>query len=170
MSETIEKRFGVLCAITRAQHFAWREAVAEAIDEADVPALVDRMWEITGEQTGAAYAKRLDLSQPLAPQVAASFVWSSESMGEDAVVEIGEHGEVYVRHDGCPWFDWHSRLGLLAEDRPGCDAWFRSTLARVNRDAGSALAFETLETLPEGGTCCRRRLWEATTKNETEPR
>ncbi len=133
--------------------------MAETTAEANVPTLVDRMWEITGEQTGAAYAKRLDLTRPLARQVAESFVWSSKCMGEDARVEIDDDGRVFVRHDGCPWFDWHQRLGLLAEDRPGCDAWFRATLASIDRRAGTSLGFETLEALPDGGTCCRRRIF-----------
>ena len=157
--DRLKHSFDILCQITRAQHFAWREAVAEFLPEADVPAVVGRMWEITGEQTGAAYAKRIDVDAPIAPQIAKSIVWSSESMGEDAVVEIGESGDAYVRHTDCPWFDWHKRKGQLAEDRPGCDAWFQSTIDRVNRDHGCDVRFETLETLPDGGSCCLRRIW-----------
>lgn len=161
MSDDQTKRhFDTLCQITRAQHFAWREAAAQSVPAADMPKMVDRMWEITGDQTGATYAKRIDVKLPLAPQVAKSFVWSSVCMGEDAAVEPGEAGEAFVRHDGCPWFDWHERLDLLPEDRPGCDAWFRSTIGRINRDLGTELKFETLEALPDGGNCCRRRLWE----------
>lgn len=158
--DTTQRHFDTLCQITRASHFAWREAAAEAVPEAAMPKMVDRMWEITGEQTGKSYAKRVDRKLPIAPQVAKSFVWSSLCMGEDAAVEAGSEAEAFVRHDGCPWFDWHERLGLLAEDRPGCDAWFRSTIERINRDLGCDLKFETLETLPDGGSCCRRRLWE----------
>lgn len=161
MSEPSDKkRFDVLCQITRAQHFAWRAAVAEVVPAAEVPAVVDRMWAITGEQTGAAYARRLDLDNPLALQLAQSFVWSSDCMGEDAEVKPGEAGEAFVRHDDCPWFHWHQRLGLVAEDRPGCDAWFAATIDRVNQACGVDLKFETLETLPDGGSCCLRRVWE----------
>ena len=157
--DKIEKRFNVLCQITRAQHFAWRDAIAEVVDPQSIPALVDRMWEITGQQTGAAYVKRLDLSRPLAPQIGESFVWSSKCMGETATLEeAGE--ECFVRHDACPWFDWHKRRDLLAEDRPGCDAWFRSTVDCINEQTGRRLRVQTLETLPDGGSCCRRRLWE----------
>lgn len=162
MSDTpLEKRFAVLCQITRAQHFAWRAAVADLCPDVDPEAVVMRMWEHTGVGTAGAYVKRLDFDAPLARQVAASIAWSSDSMGEDAVVEPGADGvdEAYLRHTACPWVDWHRRQGLLAEDRPGCDAWFRSTFECVGEAAGKAVRFETLESLPEGGTCCLRRIW-----------
>ena len=161
MSEaTLKHRFDVLCQITRAQHFAWRAAVADLCPDVDPAKVVDRMWELTGEQTGAAYGARLDVTQPLSAQVAASIVWSSDCMGEDAVVEIGSGAdEAFVRHDDCPWFHWHRRLDLLAEDRPGCDAWFQSTVDRINRQHGTALQVETLSALPDGDSCCRRRFW-----------
>ncbi|MDP6946640.1 MAG: hypothetical protein QF464_20995 [Myxococcota bacterium] len=159
--ESLTHRFEILCQITRAQHFAWRAAVAEVCPDVDPVAVVDRMWELTGEQTGASYARRLDPSEPLATQVAESIAWSSRCMGETATVEPGEGGrdEAFVRHTGCPWFDWHRRLDLLAEDRPGCDAWFRTTVERINERLGTALQVETLEALPDGDACCLRRLW-----------
>jgi hypothetical protein len=156
----LDKKFGTLCGITRAQHFAWRQAVVELCPDADPTAVVDRMWKLTGDQTAAAYLRHIDKTKPVAPQVAASIVWSSECMGEDAVAEPGEGpDEAVVRHTGCPWFTWHDKLGLLAEDRPGCDQWFRSTIAVVNAELGTKLQFETLESLPEGGSACVRRLW-----------
>ncbi len=155
----IDKRFAVLCKITRAQHFAWREAVAELCPGVDTAEVVNRMWELTGVGTGQAYEGRLDLERPLAPQIAASIVWSSQCMGEDAAVEPGEGDEAFVVHADCPWVHWHRKLGLLPEDRPGCDAWFQSTLDTVNAARGTSLRFETLESLPEGGSCCRRRIW-----------
>jgi hypothetical protein len=119
-----------------------------------------RMWELTGEQTGRAYCKRIDKAAPLAPQVAASIAHSSVCMGEDAVVEPGATpGEAFVRHRDCPWQGWHQKTGLVAEDRPGCDAWFRSTVAEVNRTLGTALRVETLQALPDGGASCLRRFW-----------
>lgn len=168
----VEKKFAVLCKITRAQHFAWREAVQETCPEADPAAVGAKMWELTGHQTADAYLKRIDPSAPLAPQVARSIVWSSESMGEDAVVEIpaeadpaGEspeqrpRDEALVRHRDCPWFHWHQRLDLVAEDRPGCDVWLRTIVEDVNQALGTRLRFETLEAMPEGGSCCLRRFW-----------
>ena len=160
MSEKpVNKEFDILCQITRAQHFAWREAVAEVIPEAEMPAVVDRMWEITGKQTGASYAKRIDTSAPIAPQIAKSIVWSSKCMGEDAEVELGEKGEAFVRHADCPWYHWHKRKDLLAEDRPGCDMWFKTTVSQVNQELGTEVNVETLEALPDGGSCCLRRFW-----------
>jgi len=154
----VEKRFAVLCDIARAQHFAWREAVRQCCPDVDTSDVVGRMWRITGEQTARAYLKRIDPDQPLAPQVARSIAWSSQCMGEDAVVE--EDGdEARVRHHDCPWFHWHQKLGLLAEDRPGCDAWFGTVVDDVNQQCGTNLRFETVETLPEGGAVCLRRFW-----------
>jgi len=155
----IEKRFSILSEISRAQHFAWREAVVRQCPDVDPVAVVKDMWTVTGKQTAQAYLKRLDLSKPLAPQVAASTVWSSQCMGEAAELEAGEGDEAFIRHHDCPWFHWHKKLDLLAEDRPGCDQWFQATVDTINEVKGTALRFETLETLPEGGSCCLRRFW-----------
>ncbi len=163
----LEKRFAILCEITRAQHFAWRQAVVEMCPDADPVAVGNKMWEITGLQTGRAYLERVDRTAPLAPQIAHSIAWSSQCMGEDAVVEEGKGSggsgkdvdEAFVRHHACPWLGWHQKRDLVAEDRPGCDAWFKSTIDTVNRELGTALRFETLEALPDGGACCLRRLW-----------
>ena len=157
----VERKFAVLCQITRAQHFAWRDAVVQLCPDVDPVAVVDKMWEITGQYTGGSYAKRLDRDQPLAPQVAASVAWSSQCMGEDAVVEIAEGGkEAFLRHRGCPWFEWHQQRDLLAEDRPGCDVWFQATVALINEELGTDLKVETLSSLPDGDDCCLRRFWE----------
>ena len=157
----VEKRFAVLCQIVRAQHFAWREAVAALSPGVDPAAVANRMWEITGRQTAEAYLRHIDPTQPLAAQVARSIVWSSESMGEEATWEASEGAdEAFVRHARCPWFDWHERLGLLAEDRPGCDRWFEATVRTINEKLGTKLRFETLSALPEGGDCCLRRFWQ----------
>ena len=81
-------------------------------------------------------------------------------MGEDALAEAGANPEeAFLRHTACPWQRWHEKLGLLAEDRPGCDAWFASTLKVINETLDTKLCFETLEALPDGGSCCLRRLW-----------
>jgi len=160
MPDETQKRFSVLCQIQRAQHFAWREAVAQ--QGVDAGACVDRMWEVTGRDTARAYARRLDRTRPLAPQVAECIAWSSQCMGEDAVVELaadGSRDEAFVRHRACPWFDWHRKAGLLEEDRRGCDVWFASMMTELNRALGANLRCETLATLPEGGASCLRRIW-----------
>jgi len=161
MSEVpLHQRFDALCQIVRAQHFAWREAVRELCPGTDTRAVVLKMWEITGRQTAQAYLKRLDRTRPLAPQVAASIAWSSQCMGEDARVEAApDADEAFVRHVDCPWFGWHERTGLLAEDRPGCDLWFTTTVAEINRALGTKLRVETLKTLPDGDGACVRRFW-----------
>ena len=80
-------------------------------------------------------------------------------MGEDAEL-IEEDGAAYVKHNGCPWYDWHQRSGLLAEDRPGCDVWFETTVKVVNEKLGTNLKVETLKALPDGDDCCLRKFTE----------
>ncbi|MBN2359121.1 MAG: L-2-amino-thiazoline-4-carboxylic acid hydrolase [Deltaproteobacteria bacterium] len=156
----VEKKFPVLCEIARAQHFAWHEAVRQMCPGVDLAPVVNRMWEISGHDTARAYLKRLDKNKPLAPQVASSIVWSSQCMGEDAKVEeTPGKDEAFVRHGDCPWFHWHKRLGLLAEDRPGCDVWFKTIVDDINQAFGTRLRVATTESLPDGGKCCLRRFW-----------
>jgi len=161
MSEIpIDKKFKILTEITRAQHFAWHEAVKQMCPGVDVARVTDKMWEITGHETARAYIKRVDHGKPLAPQVAGSIVWSSQCMGEDAVLEVTQgKDEAFVRHADCPWFHWHRRLDLLHEDRPGCDLWFQTAVEDVNAALGTRLRVETLEALPDGQPCCLRRFW-----------
>ncbi len=156
----IEQRFKVLCEITRAQHFAWREAVVALAPQVDVHELVNKMWELTGIQTAQSYLKRLDPTKPLPMQLAKSIAWSSICMGEDVIVEQGDGNEAFVRHVDCPWFHWHKRLGLLQEDPPGCDTWFDSMMAEVNKRLGAKIRVETKCSFPEGDECCLRRIWE----------
>lgn len=156
----VESKFRVLCEITRAQHFAWRKAVIDTCPGIDPEEVVYRMWEITGHETAKAYLKRLDPSKPLPMQIAQSMVWSSESMGENAVAEEGEdENEAFVVHSECPWFIWHQRLEFLGEDQPGCDKWFGTCIEDINNALGTKIRIETLSSLPEGGTSCRRRIW-----------
>ena len=157
----LEKRFAVLCEIVRAQHFAWHRAVEALCPDVDVAAVTDKMWELTGVDTARAYLERVDRDAPLAPQLARSIAWSSVCMGEAAVAEDGgADGEAFVRHHACPWQRWHAKMDLVAEDQPRCDVWFQAMVDTINSELGSALRFETLETLPAGGKCCLRRLWE----------
>jgi len=159
MGPPLEQRFKVLCEITRAQHFAWREAALSLAPDLDPLELVCTMWRITGRQTAEAYLKRLDPKEPLAPQVAQCLAWSSLCMGEDVTVEPGEGDEAFVNHQGCPWCPAHEARGLLSEDQPGCDAWFGSVVDTINEALGANLRIETLSSLPAGAERCRRRLW-----------
>ena len=157
---SIEKKFRILVEITRASHFAWREAAIKCCPGVDPQELVNEMWEITGVRTAEAYLKHLDPSGDLVGQIAESIVWSSQCMGEDAVLEPGgAPGEYFVKHRTCPWHRWHEDLELLSEDRPGCDRWFQATIRTINEKLGTSLRFETLSALPEGGDSCRRRIW-----------
>ena len=159
MDVPIEQRFKTLCEIVRAQHFAWREAALALAPDLDPLELTTKMWQITGVQTAKAYLKRLDPGKPLPAQIARSIAWSSVCMGEDAVVEEGVDGEAFVRHHDCPWFRWHQRQGCLEEDQPGCDAWFGTAVAEINKALGSKVRIETQCSLPAGDKCCVRRIW-----------
>ncbi len=154
-----EKKFAILTQIARASHFAWREAVVKCCPDVDPTTVVNAMWDITGVQTAEAYLKRLDPEGDLPKQIAASIVWSSDSMGEDAELVIEKEGEALVKHADCPWFHWHQRLGLLAEDRPGCDAWFDATVRVINERLGTNVKWETQCSLPDGDGGCVRRFW-----------
>ncbi len=159
MDLPIEKRFRILCDIVRAQHFAWREAALTMAPHLNPQELVNKMWEITGVQTAKAYLNHLDPSKPLAPQVARAIAWSSICMGEDASVEEGQADEAFLRHVKCPWSDWHKSLDLLHEDQPGCDTWFSTTIAEINKALGTNIKIETQCSLPAGQDCCLRRIW-----------
>ncbi len=153
----LEQRYRVLAEIARASHFTWREAVRRRCPETDPREVVLEMWEITGVRTAEAYLRRLDPEGDVARQVAASIVWSSRCMGEDARLLPGEReGEWLVRHDACPWHRWHEEQGLLDEDRPGCDRWFQTVVRTVNERLGTRLSVETLSALPDGDGCCLR--------------
>lgn len=157
----LEKKFSLLVEICRASHFAWREAALRCCPEVDVQKLVNEMWKITGEQTGQAYLKHLDPSRSISEQVAASVVFSSQCMGEDAhLLEGDEEGVWFVKHDSCPWHRWHEKTGLLPEDRAGCDCWFDATIHAINEKLGGNVRFETMSALPDGDDCCLRRIWE----------
>jgi hypothetical protein len=160
----IEKKFKILVEISRASHFAWREAAIKCCPGVDPRELVNEMWDITGVQTAESYLKHLDPSGDIVGQVAESIVWSSQCMGEDVLLERGDvPDEYFVKHRACPWHRWHENHGLLSEDRPGCDRWFEATFRTINEKLGTSLRFETLSALPEGGDCCLRRIWREET-------
>jgi len=160
MDVPVEKKFEILCQITRASHFAWRQAVVEACPSVDPVDVVNKMWEITGHETARAYLKRLDPNISMPRQIADSISWSSVTMGEDAkVIDGSNENEVFVKHDECPWHNWHKRLGLLEEDRPGCDVWFFTLVEVINKELGTDVKIETQKALPDGDDCCLRRIW-----------
>jgi len=156
----IEKKFQILCGIARAQHFAWREACRQLCPEKDTTEFVNKMWEVSAYDTGKAYLRMINKDASLPAQIAESIVKSSITMGEDAKLIMGDgDDEYYVKHEGCPWFDWHKRLGLLPEDRPGCDVWYFQTVEYINKTLGTNVKIETLKSLPDGDDCCLRRIW-----------
>lgn len=158
MDMPIEKRFKVLCEISRAQHFAWREAALAMAPDVDPIQLVNKMWEIVGAQTAKAYLDHIDRDEPIAIQIAQSIRFSSDCMGEDVSIEQSDGDEALVKHHDCPWFHWHKRLGLLAEDQPGCDTWFQTIAREIGKSLDVSINIETRCSLPEGGDCCLRRI------------
>lgn len=160
MELTLEKKYKMMSQILRATHFEWRRAALAFCPEADPKELVMKFWEEVGHDTAAAYLKQIDPGKPLPRQMAENTVFSSLCMGEEArVVEGKDEKESFVRHDGCPWYDWHKRLGLLAEDQAGCDHWFRTFTADINAKLGAAINWETRKCLAAGDDQCLRRFW-----------
>ncbi len=156
-----QKRFDLLANIMRASHFEWRRAALALCPDLDPIALVKRYWQEVGKDTAQYYLKKIDTARDLPAQVAARDVARSVAMGEDAEgVTPATPGESHARHAACPWFEWHARQGLLAEDLAGCDQWLQTIVDEINGALGSRLRFETVEALPTGGGCCLRRFWE----------
>lgn len=154
------KRFDLLANIMRASHFEWRRTALALSPELDPMSLVKRYWTEVGKDTAKYYLKKIDPSKDVAAQMARLFVSSSVIMGEDAeLLERDAEGRSLARHNGCPWFDWHKREGLLDEDRPGCDEFIKTVVAEINSALGTRLRFETKESLPEGGSGCLRVFW-----------
>ncbi len=156
----LEKKFNILCGIARAQHFAWREACRQLFPDKDTSEFVNKMWEVSAKDTGKAYLKMMNKEESVPEQIAASIVKSSMTMGEDAKLIKGENGEeFFVKHEACPWYDWHKRLDLLDEDRPGCDKWYFKTVDFINEALGTDVKIETTHSLPDGDDFCLRRIW-----------
>ena len=157
----IEKKYAVLANIMRASHFQWRRTALAVNPNIDPIDLVNRYWDEVGKDTAQYYVRMIDPAGDLAEQFAALFVSSSVIMGEDAE-EIAQSaaGREQVRHNSCPWYDWHQREGLLAEDLGGCNHFLQVVVDGVNAALGTSLRFETVESLPGGGSCCLRQFWE----------
>jgi hypothetical protein len=156
-----KQRFELLANIMRAAHFEWRRAVLSLYPDQDPVALVKRFWEEVGKDTAKYYLKKIDPEKDLPEQVAQLVVASSVAMGEDAEVVPSPDGEsCNVRHNVCPWVDWHFREGILEEDQIGCDHWLRTVVDEINKAMGRRLRFETVSSLPGGDAACVRRFWE----------
>jgi hypothetical protein len=159
MDET--KKLKVLASIMRASHFQWRRAALASCPDLDPQQLVNRYWDEVGKDTAKYYLRMIDPEQDLAEQFASLFVSSSVVMGEDAeTIEKSPDGRCQVRHNGCPWFDWHQREDLLAEDLAGCDHFLQVVVDEINAALGTSLRFATAEAMPAGGSCCLRQFWE----------
>ncbi|MFH1844763.1 MAG: hypothetical protein ABIF77_16345 [bacterium] len=156
-----ERRFEVLATIMRASHFQWRRAALALNPGLDPGELVNRYWDEVGRDTASYYLRQIDADGDVAEQVAALFVSSSVVMGEEAeVIENSADGRCQVRHHSCPWFDWHQRENLLAEDLAGCDHFLQVVVKAINSALGTSLRVSTVESLPGGGGGCLRQFWE----------
>lgn len=155
-----DKTFRLMSQIMRASHFEWRRAALSFCPGANPHDLVRAYWREVAKDTAAHYAGKIDPSGDVAAQFARLIVASSRAMNEEAVAPGKDgQGREEVIHTACPWADWHRRLGLVDEDRLGCDEWLFHTSAEINRRLGTRLVVETVETLPEGAACCRRRVF-----------
>ena len=151
----------MMSQILRMSHFEWlKTAMHFAREGTSELAVVKKYWEIVGQDTAPGYLKHIDPAQPLPRQIAENYVFSSLSMGEDAVVVEGrDDRESFAQHNGCPWHDWHRRLGKLEQDLPGCDAWLEAFVTDINEALGSNVKWETVKSLPGGDHICLRRFW-----------
>jgi len=155
------KKFEALAAIMRASHFEWRRAALALSPDVEPFELIKRYWEEVGKDTAKFYLKKIDPARDLGEQMAELFVSSSVVMGEDAeVLAKNADGQSQARHNDCPWYHWHKREDLLAEDQPGCDYFIQVVVDEINAALGRSLRFATDEALPAGGGCCWRRFWE----------
>jgi len=154
---TIEEKFKILCSITRAAHFEWREAFIRMNPDMNPTDAVMQYWKIVGHDTAKAFLKKIKPEEPVIPQLAQMIVDSSLAMGEDAQLDIRHNTEAHVKHNACPWFEWHKRKDALSEDRPGCDCWFQTIVQDVNESLSTQIKVETLSTLPDGDEHCIRR-------------
>jgi hypothetical protein len=157
----LEKKFHMLSQIQRMSHFEWLKAAMHFAKEGTTELeVVKKFWEIVGHDTSPGYLKHLDPEKPLPRQIAKNFVFSSQSMGEDAVlVEGKDDSESFAQHNGCPWYEWHKRLDKLEQDLPGCDMWLEAFMADINEKLGTNVKWETVKSLPNGDDICLRRFW-----------
>ena len=156
MSFTTKQKFDVLCKITRASHFEWREAFIKMFPDVNPMDAVMKYWEIVGRDTAKAFLKRIDRDKPVAPQIAEMIVNSSLAMGESADMTVENDGNVRLVHSACPWFDWHKKYDALKEDQPGCDCWIQTILKDINQELNTNVRVETLSSLPAGDENCTR--------------
>lgn len=160
MDVPIEKRFRILSQIHRASHFDWILAVKEICPEVEELKLVQKFWEVVAYETAKNYLKYIDINKPLPKQIAENFVFSSICMGEDAeLIEGKDENECFARHNSCPWYDWHKKLGKLEFDQKGCDMWLNTLIKVINEELGTNLKALTLKSLPNGDDVCLRRFW-----------
>jgi hypothetical protein len=160
MDIPLEKKYNMLSQIQRASHFEWLRAAKELCPDVSELELVLKFWEIVGHDTAENYLKHLDPEKPLPEQIAKNFVFSSQSMGEDAeFVEGKDEKEAFAQHVGCPWFEWHQRLDKLDQDQAGCDMWLKTFIDDLNKVLGSNVKWETVKSIPNGDEICLRRFW-----------
>lgn len=160
MEIQLEKKFNMLSQIQRASHFEWLRAAKELCPSVSELDLVLKFWEIVGHDTAKSYLRHLDPEKPLPEQIARNFVFSSQSMGEDAeFIEGEDEKEAFAQHTGCPWFEWHQRLDKLDQDQPGCDKWLETFIEDINKELGSNIKWETVKSIPNGNDVCLRRFW-----------
>ena len=160
MEIPLEKKFKILSQIHRGSHFEWIEAVKEICPNVNEHDLVLKYWEKVAESTAKNYLNHIDMNKSLPKQFAENFVFSSICMGEDATLIQGkDENEYFAKHNDCPWYHWHKRLGKLEFDQEGCDMWLETLIKFINENLGTNIKAETLKSLPNGDEICLRRFW-----------
>lgn len=131
----------------------WRQVVAARLGEETARELELAFWEQVGLNTAQAYlANKAAVSEDMETIIQA-LAKSSRIMGEEVRVE--REGEDWLLvHEACPWPASYRRFHQHENCRPGCDHWFKTTVARLN----PCLEVHTEASIPDGHGRCVRRL------------
>lgn len=150
------KDWKIMNELLRDFYFSWLEVVGPKLEAGGVPLeeVVADFWKKVGEEGAELYKKHLPPERDLL-SLARAIKRSSEIMGEEVEIEEGEGGAIILRHMECPWLERSRRRGYERLCRLGCDAWFEAALKGVSPE----LKVETREAMPEGGSCCERKIW-----------
>jgi hypothetical protein len=130
----------------------WRQVVVVRLGDEMAGELELAFWERVGLNTAQAYlASKATVSRDVETIIQA-LAKSSRIMGEEVRVER-EGKDWLLVHEACPWPASYKRFHGDENCRPGCDRWFKTTVAHLN----SCLEVYTEASIPDGyGKCVRR--------------
>jgi hypothetical protein len=154
----LEKKFRVLCGITRSMYFLWLQTIKQLCPNIDENTLILKYWENLGHETAQSYIKHMDLNKPIL-SLAESIIFSSQCMGESADIITSRDNEVLIRWTACPWIEWYSKFSSLEKDQLGCDKWLEVIISDLNKSLGLNIAWGRLKSLPKGEKYCEIKIY-----------